>query len=271
LLSIFAYFCTTMSVIHFTKYQGTGNDFVLIDNISKEQYNLTVDQITHLCDRKFGIGADGLIIVEKSKTSDFFMNYYNADGSQSFCGNGARCAVHFTRAIGLIHKETTFKAIDGEHHAKITDNFISIQMKSVHEILKRNNEYILNTGSPHFVRLSSDLSTDTIVSYGREVRYHEEYKKDGINVNLMSVVANDEISIGTYERGVEDETLSCGTGATACAIVFNELNPKLGNRKVKVNVKGGELIVRYFYSESSYTNIELSGPAIPVFNGTIEI
>lgn len=260
-----------MSLIHFTKYQGTGNDFIIIDNSTGQLQNISLETIKKLCDRRFGIGADGLILIEKSINSDFYMNYFNSDGSKSFCGNGSRCAVHFANSLGLISNETKFEAIDGVHFASILDSDISIQMRSVSTVEYRKNNFILNTGSPHFVKFSEDISSENIREFGKSIRYSEDFSKEGINVNLMNIIGANIIEIATYERGVEDETLSCGTGATACAIILNELSPIEGSRSVNVNVKGGQLTINYTYNDGNYTNISLSGPAIPVFNGTIEI
>ncbi len=260
-----------MSIIHFTKYQGTGNDFIVIDNFRGQIDNFSTQEIKVLCDRRLGIGADGVIIIEKSKSSDFYMNYFNSDGSKSFCGNGSRCAVHFANRLGLISNETKFEAIDGVHFASIHEKNISIQMRSVSNIENRKNNFVLNTGSPHFVKNSEDISSENIREFGKSIRYSEEFSREGINVNLMNILGENIIEIATYERGVEDETLSCGTGATACAIILNELTPTEGSRTVTVNVKGGQLTINYTCSEGTYTNIFLTGPAIPVFNGTIEI
>jgi diaminopimelate epimerase len=260
-----------MSIIHFTKYQGTGNDFIVIDNFRGQIDNFSTQEIKVLCNRRLGIGADGVIIIEKSKSSDFYMNYFNSDGSKSFCGNGSRCAVHFANRLGLISNETKFEAIDGVHFASIHEKNISIQMLSVSNIENRKNTFVLNTGSPHFVKTSEDISSEYIREFGKSIRYSEEFSKEGINVNLMNILGENIIEIATYERGVEDETLSCGTGATACAIILNELTPTNGSRTVMVNVKGGQLTINYTCSEGKYTNIFLTGPAIPVFNGTIEI
>ena len=260
-----------MSLIHFTKYQGTGNDFIIIDNSTGQLQNISLETIKKLCDRRFGIGADGLILIEKSINSDFYMNYFNSDGSKSFCGNGSRCAVHFANSLGLISNETKFEAIDGVHFASIHEKNISIQMHSVSNIENRKNNFVLNTGSPHFVKTSENISAEYIREFGKSIRYSEEFSREGINVNLMNILGENIIEIATYERGVEDETLSCGTGATACAIILNELSPIEGSRSVNVNVKGGQLTINYTYNDGNYTNISLSGPAIPVFNGTIEI
>ena len=260
-----------MTTIHFTKYQGTGNDFILIDNLNSQVGQLTQEQVKFLCDRKYGVGADGLILIEPSKNADFYMNYYNSDGSQSFCGNGSRCSVHFAYSLGKISNETSFDAIDGMHKAKISNDLISIEMKSVPSIVKQNDDFILSTGSPHFVRISDDISTQLIVKVGKMVRFSNDFLKEGINVNLMRIINQDSIEIATYERGIENETLSCGTGATACAIVLNEIDSNIGKRDVLVKVKGGNLRVSYVSSPSGYDSIELSGPAIPVFNGRIEI
>ncbi len=261
----------TMREIQFVKYEGTGNDFILINNLSGNYDFLSFTMITHLCDRKFGIGADGLILINVDSTSDFYMDYFNADGSKSFCGNGSRCAVLYTYALGIHKGTTTFNAIDGKHAASLLNNVVAIKMCDVIEIHQFNNAYVLNTGSPHYVEFNDDLTNENIVRTGKEIRYSEPFKKEGINVNLVRKIAVQKIEIVTYERGVEDETLSCGTGATACALVHNYLS-KSNDNAVQVVVKGGELSVSFKReSEGKYSQIVLSGPANFVFQGTIHV
>ncbi|MBM3417855.1 MAG: diaminopimelate epimerase [Bacteroidetes bacterium] len=259
-----------MSTIHFTKYQGTGNDFIIINNFTG-RHALSISQVKTLCDRRHGIGGDGLILIEKSQEADFFMNYFNSDGSKSFCGNGSRCAVHYAKGIGIIEDETKFEAIDGLHVALIGEKFISINMHAVSAIQRFNNDFVLNTGSPHYVHLSEDLTSEKILQFGKSIRFSSDFNEEGINVNLMKVIDQNTIEIATYERGVEDETLSCGTGAVACAIIFNELSAQEKERTVTVKVKGGSLRVLYSYSDGVYSDIQLSGPAIPIFCGSVEI
>ncbi len=257
--------------IKFSKYQGTGNDFVMLDNMTGCYDNLTIAQIQFLCDRKLGVGADGLIKISTREGYDFEVEYFNADGTQSFCGNGARCSVAFANSLGLIqNNKTTFLAIDGEHKASIKDGLVRLEMLSVSNYRKNNDDFILDTGSPHYVHFSNGEQKD-IVSYGKKIRYSEEFKEKGINVNIVGVVDNETIKVETYERGVEDETLSCGTGVTACALVYMLRNTELN--KVDVETKGGRLTVEAnpYSEENGFRNIWLSGPAKKVFDGSIDI
>lgn len=256
--------------IHFQKYQGTGNDFIMLNNLDGSYDSLELEQIIRFCDRRFGIGADGLIRINRHENLDFEVDYYNADGSKSFCGNGARCSVAFVNSFGLDKNEVSFNAIDGEHKALIDGDLIRIDMKDVKSIIEKDDSYVLNTGSPHFVHVIDDLNNQDIVQYGREIRYSDEFREKGINVNLMERINDDSIRIATYERGVEDETYSCGTGATACALVFGHLLEHQGFKKVHVQVKGGSLKVEYFrHEDGSFTEVKLSGPAEFVFKGEI--
>jgi diaminopimelate epimerase len=257
--------------IHFSKYQGTGNDFVMLDNLSGNYNDLTIGQIQTICNRRFGIGADGLIKINKSSSSDFEMDYYNADGSKSFCGNGARCAVEFATTLGINTENVNFEAIDGEHFATRSNQEIRVKMKDVSRIESDGEAFVVQTGSPHFVQFQSSQAITNIVEFGKKIRYSEKYKLEGINVNLVQVLADDSITIETYERGVEDETLSCGTGATACALVQDFLVNKELSR-IDVNVKGGNLAVEFKRIGSGrYEEIFLIGPAKFVFLGTIDV
>lgn len=256
--------------INFCKYQGTGNDFVMIDNMSGKFDDLSIDLVRFLCDRKIGIGADGLIKINRAENADFEMDYFNSDGSKSFCGNGARCSVAFAQEIGLIQKNTTFMAIDGIHHAKIIDEEVELDMLPVYNIEKFNSDFVVNTGSPHYIRVIENEKPD-IVYIGRIIRYSENFAEEGINVNLLIPEGKNEIYVETYERGVEDETLSCGTGVTACGLVhFSLKNIEKGT--VHVRTKGGNLKV---YAEKSleggFKNIKLTGPAVKVFKGEIHV
>lgn len=257
--------------IKFHKYQGTGNDFVMIDNLSGHYDNLSIAQIVTICDRRFGVGADGLIKINHHSNLDFEVDYYNSDGSKSFCGNGARCSVAFVKSLGLIQAETHFWAIDGVHKATIDKaNLVHLNMSDVTTIKKTDSDYVLNTGSPHYCRFVNDLTQESIVDVGRAIRYSEVYENEGINVNLIQIENDHFISIATYERGVEDETLSCGTGATACAIVLAEQKKYIGNHLVEVKVKGGELKVSFTIDDQrNYADIRLIGPAEFVFEGEI--
>ena len=252
----------------FSKYQGTGNDFIMLDNMNGQFNGLSISQIQFLCDRKRGIGADGLIKLSKEKGVDFLVEYYNADGSQSFCGNGARCSVAFAKALGLIEYKAKFNAIDGVHEATIENGIVRLEMLPVDSIQKVNTDYWLNTGSPHYVRIIGENDSIDILDFGKSIRYSDAYKKDGVNVNIIKEINSDTIHVQTYERGVEDETLSCGTGVTACALVWMDLNA--GTDKVNIKTKGGELTVEAVKSGEGFSSIWLSGPAKHVFDGRVD-
>jgi diaminopimelate epimerase len=251
--------------MQFFKYHGTGNDFIMIDN-REDSWQPTSEEVASLCDRHFGIGADGLILIEGDEETEFYMNYYNLDGSQSFCGNGSRCAVAFAKSLGMLEKEeASFRAIDGYHEAKINGDEISIRMTDVKEVVARNeNEYFVNTGSPHVVRMVEDLNID-VIELGSGIRYSEEFEKEGTNVNFLTLLNEDEAMVRTYERGVEGETLSCGTGVTACAIVMHHLSNSAEEKQI--HALGGDLTVRFEKTEKGYENIWLCGPAELVFKG----
>jgi diaminopimelate epimerase len=256
--------------LHFYKYQGTGNDFVIIDN-RDGAVHLSREQVKFLCDRRFGIGADGLMLLNRHPEFDFEMKYYNADGGEStMCGNGGRCLVKFASDRGINRDQYRFLAIDGEHLARIEQNGnVALKMNDVATVQTENNHFILNTGSPHLVDLVQDVMQMNVVEKGRQVRYSETYSKEGINVNFVEKTNNpDQIVVRTYERGVEDETFSCGTGVTAAAIVCyrNE-----GPNKVNVTTKGGDLRVEFEKKDEGFQNIWLIGPALHVFDGSIDL
>jgi len=260
--------------INFFKYQGTGNDFIIIDAWEKPVV-LTTNQIAFLCDRRFGVGADGLMILAKSDEYDFEMFYYNADGEPgSMCGNGGRCLVQFAMKAGYIRKQTTFVAADGVHEAKLLDqgNWISLKMGDVDQVAIRSaNECFLSTGSPHLIQWVNNPNEVDVKSAGAEIRYNAEFNAVGTNVNFVNV-ENEEVFVRTYERGVEDETLSCGTGVTAsvlAASATNRLNENANFAHVKT--LGGQLIVRFVKQKDGYSNIWLEGPAVFVFQGEIDI
>ncbi|HLV43153.1 MAG TPA: diaminopimelate epimerase [Brumimicrobium sp.] len=254
----------------FTKYHGTGNDFIMIDCTKNKDFTLTSEQISELCDRRFGIGADGVILISSHPNLNFTMTYFNSDGSQSFCGNGARCAVHFSSSLGLITNKATFEAIDGIHEATLSNGLISLKMNDVPSFSKDETAFILDTGSPHFVKFVADVDDVDIVAFGKQIRYSSKYKKEGINVNVVEVLEDNLLEMLTYERGVEDETYSCGTGATAVALAF-ALVLDYDEVDVKIMVKGGELAVKADRNESSFDSIYLIGPAEKVFEGVISI
>lgn len=255
--------------IPFAKYQGTGNDFVIIDQ-RNDQYISSDDQATVkvLCDRRFGIGADGLILLQRCADYDFEMVYFNADGSpSSMCGNGGRCIVKFAHDIGLIGSETSFLAVDGPHRGRYCDDgTVALQMSDVLSIKSIDQDYFLDTGSPHYVTFEKD--NRLIVEYGRDIRYSAAFAEKGVNVNRVEVV-NDQLTVETYERGVEDETYSCGTGVTAAAIAAHCRG--LASSPVTVNTKGGSLVVSFAKGGDVYEEIWLRGPAIRVYSGHIKV
>jgi diaminopimelate epimerase len=258
--------------IDFYKYQGTGNDFVMIDNRLATFPKNNTQLIEHLCDRRFGIGADGLILLENDTETDFRMVYYNSDGNQSsMCGNGGRCLVAFAKKLNVIENNTTFIATDGLHHATISaDGLVSLQMIDVDAIQTTQEFSFLNTGSPHHVQLVEDLEHYNVKENGAAIRYSELYGKQGSNINFVKKIDDTTFSVRTYERGVEDETLACGTGVTAVAIAMNATG-KTNATSIHLNVEGGKLAVSFDKKDGHYTNIFLIGPAEFVFKGTIEI
>jgi len=256
--------------ISFCKYQGTGNDFVVLDNRDGAYDGLTLEQVAFLCDRKFGIGSDGLMMLENADGFDFKMRYYNADGQEgSMCGNGGRCLVQFAHDKGIIKQSYQFTASDGPHDAIILDNgLIKLKMQDVHGVEVNGTDKILNTGSPHFIQYVDGVKEVDVFQQGRNIRYSESFKEAGINVNFVERVGNG-IKIRTYERGVENETLSCGTGATAAALASSE---KMGPQLTNVEVEGGALQIAFDrIGNQEFNNIWLIGPAQFVYSGTIEI
>jgi diaminopimelate epimerase len=259
--------------IKFHKYQGTGNDFIIIDNRKGDYTNISPELIKKFCDRKFGIGADGLMLLNEKAGYDFDMAYFNADGGLgSLCGNGSRCIIKFAWEAGIKKENYLFTAADGEHEARQDLNgIVCIKMKDVETIKNHKNDFILNTGSPHFIRMSSDLANMDVYKKGREIRFSPEFEKEGINVNFVEQLNEpDKIYVRTYERGVEDETLSCGTGVTAAALVcYHNEN---GFNEVEIRTQGGHLNVEFERSaEGTYENIWLCGPAEKVFEGVVSI
>jgi diaminopimelate epimerase len=257
--------------IHFYKYQGTGNDFVILDN-RKEEYPFTKKQIAFLCHRRFGIGADGLMLLNTHQNFDFEMKYYNADGGESsMCGNGGRCLVQFAADMGMVKESYHFLAIDGEHEARIeSEGIVALKMNDVSTIKHEHGKAILNTGSPHYVEAVTGIYDLDVYNRGHEVRYSEPFRAEGINVNFVEQTEEgDKIIVRTYERGVEDETYSCGTGVTAAALVY--AHNETGFNHVDVQTKGGNLSVEFDKEGSSYKNIWLIGPVTKVFEGELEL
>ncbi|MEW6774612.1 MAG: diaminopimelate epimerase [Bacteroidota bacterium] len=258
--------------ILFSKYQGAGNDFIIIDN-RLQKIQLSTQQINFLCNRHFGIGADGLMLLENSSVADFKMIYFNSDGKESsMCGNGGRCIVAFAQHNGIITKNnTTFEAIDGLHYAEILNNEnVRLQMQDVSEIKKISNDYILNTGSPHFVRLVDNVESINVLEEGRKIRYSETFYEKGINVNFLQIIDKHNVKVRTYERGVENETLSCGTGVTAAALVTAEIF-QLTKDNIQIQTSGGTLFVDFEKQNNTYKNIFLTGNATLIFKGEINI
>lgn len=257
--------------IQFYKYQGTGNDFVMIDNRTNTFPKNNTKLIEFLCDRRFGIGGDGLILLENHEKHDFTMVYYNSDGSTStMCGNGGRCLVAFAKQLGIIDKEAHFEASDGYHFAKFEDNLIALQMINVTEVKHFNTHDFVYTGSPHHVQLVSDLKDFDVKNTGKKLRYSDLYDVSGCNINFVEQENTDTFSVRTYERGVEDETLSCGTGATGVAIVMHATHKTAANR-ININVLGGKLIISFVLENEVYKNVFLTGPAELVFAGSMEV
>ncbi|HJY13651.1 MAG TPA: diaminopimelate epimerase [Flavobacterium sp.] len=258
--------------VEFYKYQGTGNDFVMIDNRTNFFPKEDIQLIERLCDRRFGIGADGLILLEKDSDTDFRMFYYNSDGNESsMCGNGGRCLVAFANQLGVIDNQAIFMATDGLHHASVgNDAIVSLQMIDVDEIQKKDSYTFLNTGSPHHVQIVDDLKNYNVKDNGASIRYGELYGEKGSNVNFVKKIDDDTFSVRTYERGVEDETLACGTGVTAVAIAMNAIG-QTDKTSINLNVEGGKLNVSFDKLGDHFTNVFLTGPAKFVFKGSIEI
>ena len=257
--------------LSFYKYQGTGNDFVIIDNRA-QHIKLNKEQIAFLCDRRKGIGADGLMLLENSSIADFKMVYYNADGAEStMCGNGGRCIVAFAKQLQLIKEDTTqFEAIDGLHEALILeDDLIILHMQDVTENTVAHDHFELQTGSPHYVTFTKNIHAIDVATEGRTIRNSEVYPA-GINVNFVEVIDNNKIFVRTYERGVEDETLSCGTGVTAAAIAHS--NSALGKFDIGIKTLGGDLSVQFEkISPTNAINVWLKGPIQLVFKGKITL
>lgn len=259
--------------IKFHKYQGTGNDFIIIDNRNAEYSTLSSKDVKKLCSRNFGIGADGLMLLNKKEGYDFDMTYYNADGNVgSLCGNGSRCLIKFASSIGIIKDNFSFTASDGEHEAKLGENgIVSLKMKDVDlkAIQRHHLDFILNTGSPHLIKMTSDVMNLDVYKKGKEIRYNTEFEQEGINVNFVEQLTEpDKIIVRTYERGVENETLSCGTGVTAAAIVC--FHNESGFNEVEVKTLGGMLNVEFDRTDKGdFKNIWLCGPAEKVFEGSI--
>ena len=257
----------------FYKYQGAGNDFIMIDNRRMGIDHHQPELIARLCDRRFGVGGDGIMFLQDRNGYDFEMVYYNADGQpSSMCGNGGRCIVAFARFLGIINDGTNFLAVDGPHHAKISEDgdWVSLQMIDVDHIDEDGDAYVLDTGSPHYVKMVAGLAGKDVYHDGYAIRNSHSYKTKGINVNFVEPTV-DGFFVRTYERGVEDETYACGTGATAVALAMARHQQQTGHITTPVKVLGGDLKIHFDYNGKVFNNIYLEGPARQVFSGEIEI
>ncbi len=259
-----------METIQFFKYQGTGNDFVMIDDRAKT-FPIGQALIEKICDRHFGIGADGLILLQNEPNYDFRMVYFNANGTEgSMCGNGGRCTVQFARDLGIVTEAAKFMAVDGEHIANMCDSDIYLKMNDVPTVEQHDEYDFANTGSPHYIEYTYSLEQDDVYSKGHAIRYSDEWAaKGGTNVNFVQILDEKTIAVRTYERGVEDETYSCGTGVTACALSVNLRHGM--ESPIQIRVLGGELQVSFQKNiKNGFESIYLIGPAVKVFEGVIK-
>lgn len=258
-------------IISFVKYQGTGNDFVVIDNRDSSFPIKDHALIAQICQRNYGIGADGFIAIESDTTSDFFMRYFNANGHEgSLCGNGSRCAIHYANSLGLTQKHVVFCAADGLHQAKFVGEEIALSLHDVSHWEIRDKDLFIDTGSPHHITFVDDVAAVNVATSGAAIAHGAPYHADGTNVNFVEVIAADGLYVRTFERGVEAETLSCGTGVTAAAI-GGHLSKRINAEKINVQTKGGVLTVSFSATSDKYESVVLQGPAIPVFSGKWEI
>ncbi|WP_207765262.1 diaminopimelate epimerase [Solitalea longa] len=257
--------------IKFYKYQGAGNDFVLIDN-RNATININVKLFKHLCDRRFGIGGDGIMLLQNHENFDFEMIYANSDGNpSSMCGNGGRCITAFANRLGIFEQDTNFIAVDGPHYAKMTEKGVSLHMIDVNDVEVNGDHFVLNTGSPHFVQEVLNVKNLDVFKEGRAIRYNGRFKVEGINVNFVED-KGDHLVVRTYERGVEDETLACGTGVTAVALAMMNKKKITGTHTTKIKAMGGDLAVTATTANGkAFTDIYLEGPADYVFEGEIEL
>lgn len=253
--------------IPFVKYQGTGNDFIIID---AREITPSLD-VKQLCDRHFGIGADGLMLLKNHEGFDFEMVYYNSDGNLStMCGNGGRCLSHFAHQLGIGNGTLRFIAVDGPHDAQIQGDWVALGMIDVPVWDKRSQDLVvIHTGSPHYVQFTEKAVEDVnLIEFARGIRYGSEFAGAGINVNVVQLQADGSLRMRTYERGVEDETLSCGTGVTAAALAAHITGRVAGNN-ITVHTHGGTLAVQFEEQDTGYTHVVLKGPAQEVFKGFI--
>ncbi len=254
---------------HFYKYQATGNDFVLIDN-REMAFTFSPEKIKQICDRKFGIGADGLILIQPDTGSDFTMVYYNPDGSQSLCGNGCRAAVQFASFLGMVNGKAEFAAYDGNHTAEVLSaTNIKLQMSAVNGVKEAGNDLFIDTGSPHYIQFVKNLKDFPVYEEGKKIRYSTPFAPGGTNVNFAEILPDNTVFVRTYERGVENETLSCGTGVTAVALAASR---KGLPSPIHIKTMGGDLSVEFVSGQPDmFTQIHLIGPAKMVFEGDLEL
>lgn len=255
----------------FHKYQGAGNDFVIVDNRAAQFPAQDYKLVQQLCNRRFGVGADGLMLLQNHDKYDFEMLYYNADGMPgSMCGNGGRCITAFAKHLGLITDETNFLAVDGPHYAKFSAKNVSLQMIDVQHIEDHEHYWVLNTGSPHYVCFTSDVQSVDVFAQGRAIRYNDRFKHEGINVNFVQELGPCHLFVRTYERGVEEETLSCGTGMTASALCYGLKKQLMGQKVIAIDTPGGKIKVSFNQVQSGqFEQVFLEGPAELVYQGDI--
>jgi diaminopimelate epimerase len=258
-------------MVKFYKYQGTGNDFIIFDSFHERLPDIEPEIIKKLCHRRFGIGADGLMILKSHPEYDFEMDYYNSDGSGStLCGNGGRCIVSLAKRKGYIKNKVLFKASDGYHEAYINDTNVDLKMSDVEQVLFQDRHYSCYTGSPHLQYFVEHVDSINVREEGRNIRYSDPYKEAGTNVNFIEVIGKESLKIRTYERGVEAETYSCGTGSVASALTYAEING-LNSGDIEITAKGGILHVSFEKRNNKYSNIWLKGPATFIFEGYLNI
>ncbi|NND94260.1 MAG: diaminopimelate epimerase [Flavobacteriales bacterium] len=255
--------------LFFFKYQGAGNDFILIDD-RLDIFPDSSSLIKQLCDRRFGIGSDGVMLIKKSDQADIKLDFINPDGSRSFCGNGSRCGLRFAKILGEIEETCSFEAIDGVHQGEIKNDVVRISMMDVDTVSEHPSGYLLHTGSPHLIIEVENLDEIDVKTEGARIRFGEEFKEHGINVNFVTYGSDRNLRIRTYERGVEDETLSCGTGVTAAALSMAIRNG-FDSGPIKVKSRGGDLEVDFSYVDQGFQSVWLQGPAKKVFSGEIVI
>ncbi len=259
--------------LSFHKYHGTGNDFILVDNRNGEYSALTTEQVALLCHRRFGIGADGLMLLQNKEGYDFEMVYFNADGRiGTMCGNGGRCIVSFAHKLGVISDKAFFLATDGDHHATVNaeGNYVCLQIIDVHQVNRDGDAWVINTGSPHYIQIVKGLANKNVFADGHAIRNNDTYRQNGINVNFVEPIGNG-YAVRTFERGVEDETYACGTGVTAVAMAMALNEGKTGEVSTPIKVLGGDLNIRFTTDGRSFTNAWLEGPAALVFEGVVSV